>query len=215
MHPDQIGRYERSVAKMLAHNPLDVAMAAAVGGNYEQVGKSEADLLVRCGLNANSSIIDIGCGSGRLSTVLGQRFPELTYLGTDILQPLLDYAAGKAPTHFRFVRHPGPDIPSPDASADFVVAFSLFTHLLYEQSFAYLEEMKRVTKPGGLIVFSFLEMRAHWHVFEWARTQIDDPDVPLNMFMERSGVEVWIEKLGLTLEGYDQIGQTVAIVRRT
>ncbi len=214
MNVDQIGRYERTVAAIIARNPLDVAMAAAVGGEYEKFGKIEADLLVRCGLSATSSIIDLGCGSGRLSTELGRRFPGLTYLGTDIVQPLLDYAATKAPAHFRFLRHAGPDIPALNASADFIVAFSLFTHLMLEQSFAYLEEMKRVTKPGGSIVFSFLEMREHWQVFEWTRAQIGDPNIPLNMFMERATVEVWLDKLGLKLDSYDQVGQTVAIVGR-
>ena len=39
-----------------------------------------------------------------------------------------------------------------------ILAFSVFTHLLHEESFIYLEDFKRVLKPGGSVVFSFLEV---------------------------------------------------------
>jgi ubiquinone/menaquinone biosynthesis C-methylase UbiE len=214
MHLDElIGRYERSVAKMVAALPLDQAMSSAVGGDYELVGKSEADLLCRLGLQDCHSVIDLGCGSGRLATELGRRMPRLTYLGTDIVQSMLDYAASKCPRHFRFVLHRELSIPAADRSADFIVAFSLFTHLLYEQSFVYLTEARRVIKPDGKIVFSFLEMEKHWHAFEWARTRINLPDEPLNMFMERTAVETWANKLGLTVDCYVPMGQTVVVLR--
>jgi ubiquinone/menaquinone biosynthesis C-methylase UbiE len=59
-------------------------------------------------------------------------------------------------------------IPEKDGEADFVCFFSVLTHLLHEQGFVYLQEAKRVLKPGGKIVFSFLEFAVpdHWAVFE-------------------------------------------------
>jgi cyclopropane fatty-acyl-phospholipid synthase-like methyltransferase len=43
------------------------------------------------------------------------------------------------------------------ASADIVIAFSVFTHLLHEECYAYLQDAARVLTPGGKFVFSFFE----------------------------------------------------------
>ena len=50
----------------------------------------------------------------------------------------------------------GIGIPCEDEQADFVCFFSVFTHLVHEETFEYLREARRVLKPGGKIVFSFL-----------------------------------------------------------
>lgn len=215
MLSDLIARYERAIEKMVAANPLHLAMESAVGGDFELVGNIELDLLRKCGLTERHSIIDIGCGSGRLAIPLGKHMPGVTYLGTDVIQSLLDYAKTLTPPHFRYVLHKAVGIPADDSSADFVVAFSVFTHLFYEQSFGYLTDAVRVLKPGGTIVFSFLEMEKHWQAFEWARTKVELPNEPLNMFMERSTVETWAKKLDLRISDYMDMGQTAVVLRKT
>ena len=59
----------------------------------------------------------------------------------------------------------------PDTSVDFIVAFSVFTHLLYDQNFIYLRDACRALNTGGVTLFSLLEMRTHWwcgpNVLEW------------------------------------------------
>ncbi len=47
------------------------------------------------------------------------------------------------------------EITEADAVADFVVFFSVFTHLEEKESYRYLEEAKRVLKKNGTIVISF------------------------------------------------------------
>ena len=69
---------------------------------------------------------------------------------------------------WRFEVGTGLEIPEAADRADMVCFFSVFTHLLHEQSYVYLRDAKRVLKSGGRIVFSFLEfsMPSHWSVFE-------------------------------------------------
>ena len=69
-------------------------------GTVERLGAAEANLLIRHGLCEGDFLIDIGCGSGRLSSALGHRLPGLRYLGTDIVPALLDYAKARAPSNF-------------------------------------------------------------------------------------------------------------------
>jgi ubiquinone/menaquinone biosynthesis C-methylase UbiE len=146
-------------------------------------------------------VVDVGCGSGRLSSALAKRF-DIRYHGTDILQPLLDYARARAPKTYRFTRVERIAIPEESDSADFVTFFSVATHLLHHETYMYLEEARRVAVPGGLIVVSFLEFGNpnHWPVFHNTirayRDQIPDH---LNAFIEASVFPVWAQKLGLEL----------------
>ncbi|NBW95850.1 MAG: methyltransferase domain-containing protein, partial [Planctomycetia bacterium] len=158
--------YERHVAALLANHPLHEAMSLAVGGHYDDFKVILAEVLVQNGLRDGMRLVDLGCGSGRAAKGVSERV-QIEYLGIDIVPKLLDYAASVCPKHYRFKCHRELSIPADDASADMLCAFSLFTHLLHEESYVYLQESFRVLKPGGKVVMSFLEFAApsHWNVF--------------------------------------------------
>lgn len=191
--------YEQMVAEMLKVHPEDDAMAFAVGGNYERFGVLEHAILKACGLTPDASVIDVGCGSGRLATQLA-RYPALRYLGTDLVPALLDYARRRAARpDFRFEPVNRPVLPAEDASADFVTFFSVFTHILHEESYVYLAEARRVLRPGGRAVFSFLEFAVehNWTVFdanvEWVRAR--SMAGHLNVFQHRADIRAWARRL--------------------
>lgn len=218
--------YERHVAQLVATHPIDEAMSLAVGGSYTEVGRIEADILAYAGLSDGMSVFDLGCGSGRLGVGLAQRF-NIRFTGTDVVQQLLDYARRKCPAHYQFKKHCELSIPMVDSSVDIASAFSVFTHLLHEETFIYLEDMRRVLRPGGKIVLSHVEFAAahQWPVFA-ATVQQKKTAVraPLNMFIECSAILVWARHLGLevveTINGSlhpwgDQpLGQSIAILQR-
>jgi SAM-dependent methyltransferase len=217
--------YEKLIKRMIATHPIDEAMALAVGGGpYDIIGGLEADILKAAGLAEGMRLVDLGCGSGRLASALHGR-GKFSYVGIDIIQALLDYAKTKAPS-YEFIRHRGLSIPQQDASADIVSAFSLYTHLLQTEIYIYLSESVRILKPGGKIVFSFLEFQdpKHWTIFansvEGTRAGRGDH---LNMLLERSTIDLWAAKLGLVPERYyagdetwngHQLGQAVAVLAK-
>jgi hypothetical protein len=47
-------------------------MGLAVGGRYYEIGAIEADVMRYAGLQDGMSLVDLGCGSGRLASVLGR-----------------------------------------------------------------------------------------------------------------------------------------------
>lgn len=216
--PHYVRDYRKHVRNLIANHPLDEAMSLAVGGHFDEIGNIVAEIVMRCGATNSSSIIDLGCGSGRLAKHIGIRLPDIQYLGIDVVQELLDYAATKSPPHFRFLLNWEPKIPASDASADMVVAFSVFTHLYHEESFAYLRDIKRVLKPGGAAVFSFLETATNWATFEHLVACVGQPRTSeLTMFMERSQIEAWASRLGMRVQEYNPgppLGQTVAVLTR-
>lgn len=195
--------YERMVAKLVETYPIDEAMAYAVGGHYEMFGRIEAQVLRLAGLAKGMRVVDLGCGSGRLASVL-HASEDISYVGIDIIKLLLDYAKSKAP-RYEFILHRELSIPQPDASADIVSAFSLFTHLLHAETWIYLEECRRILKPGGKVVFSFLEFAepSHWAVFthtvDGVRARTSDH---LNMFIERGQISTWASHLGFAIERF-------------
>jgi SAM-dependent methyltransferase len=125
-------------------------------------------------------------------------------LGIDLVPDLVEYALKvtmRPDWRFEVIDHI--EIPEADGQADMVCFFSVLTHLLHEQSYWYLEEAKRVLKPGGRIVFSFLEFieSSHWQVF--MNTVNDERGGgihPLNVFLDRQAIGTWARHLGLKVE---------------
>ena len=200
-------------------------MSLAVGGFYDLLGKIELGILEYAGLKSGMTVLDMGCGSGRLPAVLGTSGVEVDYVGIDIVQSLLDYAATKSPGHYRFILHRELSIPLPDASVDIACAFSVFTHLLHQESYIYLQELRRVVRPGGLVMFSFLEFASpnHWAIFEATVAGQRNTEEPvLNQFVERNVIDAWSAHLGLTVErlvddstdlAAGPLGQSLAFLR--
>lgn len=205
--------------------PLDEAMSLAVGGSYDVVGKIERRILEHYGLRAGMTLLDIGCGSGRLSSTLSDL--DIDYLGTDIVPDLLEYARSRSNKAFKFILHTELSVPVPSQSIDTACAFSVFTHLHHEESYIYLEDVWRALKPGGKMIFSFLEFAAefHWPVFI-ATVRNKQASVPqhLNQFIERDAISLWARKTGFTLIefvdgtafpwGGQGLGQSVAVLQK-
>lgn len=198
---DTTKAYHDLVARLQREMGGDAALMAAVGGDFVQMGKLEFYLLHSLGLRANDFVVDVGCGSGRLASQLAA-LPQMRYLGTDVVPELLACAQ-------RFTDRPdwnfqltdGTAIPCGDNAADFVCFFSVFTHLLHDASYRYLTEARRALRPGGRIVFTFLEFRIpyHWGVF--ARSvEVGDRGDHLNQFMDRDAIQAWASHLDLDVE---------------
>jgi len=232
--------YRQLVQRLSQKHSHDEAMQTAPGGEFEAIGILERELLIQCGLKSDDYLIDVGCGSGRLAKPLNE-YLRGPYLGIDVVPDLLDYARGLVGRKdWRFEVASGFSIPEGDARANMVCFFSVFTHLLHEQSFVYLRDAKRVLKSGGQVVFSFLEFAipSHWTVFDGNVADIGGTQ-HLNMFMDRDGIRAWAAHLdlevvalhdgdkphipiakpltledGTTMKDRGNLGQSVAVLRK-
>ncbi len=149
------------------------ARKQAIGGDYETIGCIERDAILALGYSGREMIVDLGCGSGRLARKLVPLLKEEgRYLGLDVNQTLIHEAreqvakagGGEA---FQFKKITDPVIPVEEKSIDLLVAFSVVTHIDLEDTFNYFKELKRVLKPDGQALISYLstEIEGHWKLF--------------------------------------------------
>jgi SAM-dependent methyltransferase len=143
----------------------EVGLVFVGGGDAVVTGFNELELIRKYKRLAGASIIDIGCGIGRLTKyMLEERLSD--YLGLDIIPEILDEAVKSAEGHpqFKFAIVENCKLPKPDQSADVVCGYSLITHLLDEEIFEYFMEARRVLRPGGLALFSFIDFENPTHL---------------------------------------------------
>lgn len=199
-----LGSYKNLVSGLLNRYDEKKAMSLAVGGDYEAIGLVEYYLLLQQGLQPEHTVVDVGCGSGRLAVQL-KEYLKGKYVGIDVVPELYEYARRQCNRpDWEFGRAPGLTIPRRGNSADFICFFSVFTHLTHEESYKYLEDAKRVIRPGGRIVISFIEFRmpSHWIFFQHPLAG-KKTDAVLNQFISRDGLEAWASHLGLKIVEMD------------
>jgi len=190
----------RFVDALKSQMPHDKAMELAIGGGFELIGPIEVALLRHYGLPQDGYLVDVGCGSGRLARPLSA-WLKGRYLGIDLVPALVAHArkiAARPDWRFQVIQHIG--IPEGDDQADMVCFFSVLTHLTHEQSYWYLEEARRVLKPGGRIVFSFLELRepAHLKIFlDTVAAMKRKVSMPMNTCIDRETIGFWATALGM------------------
>ncbi|MBA2610114.1 MAG: class I SAM-dependent methyltransferase [Actinobacteria bacterium] len=142
-------------------------------GDFDQIGKLELTVLKMAGLKPDSTLLDFGCGTGRLAVQVIPYLTEGAYIGTDIAQTMLVHARGlTAPitgaSSVQFLHQTTENFPVPDHSVDVICAFSVFTHMEHEDSYRYLQSAHRALRPGGIFVLSCLpiHLKAAKNVFE-------------------------------------------------
>lgn len=104
---------------------------------------------------ANGVIVDLGCGSGRALTMLAQRYAPQRLIGIDIDAGMLAIAARRAArdgVHAEFLQGAISQLALPDGSVDMVFCHQTFHHLVEQEE--ALREIRRVLKPGGMLLFA-------------------------------------------------------------
>ena len=98
-------------------------------------------------------MLDFGCGSGRVLRHW-RDLERVEIYGTDYQHRLIEECRHVAPFVRLSVNQLDPPLPFADAFFDLVYSFSVFTHLDERQQLLWRDEIRRVLRPGGVLVMS-------------------------------------------------------------
>ena len=112
-------------------------------------------------------VLDFGCGSGRLLRQFLDEARLAEFHGSDIDEEMVSWVRKHLCPPIADVRvnREQPPLDYPDDHFDLITALSVFTHIADGWS-DWLLEIRRVLKPGGLLIATFLDSivspGAHW-----------------------------------------------------
>lgn len=173
-----------------ARQMADESMVRNLAAQAQAIWPQERALFEAYELPANAVILDVGCGTGEISSRLAEAFPTATVTGVDVLEVHVTHAArrfaGMAP---RLSFHVGNAyaLDAPDASVDLVVCRHMLQSVPYPDRI--VAEALRVLKPGG---------RLHLLAEDYAMMHFHPTKYDTDAFFH-DGVVVFGDKTGVDL----------------
>lgn len=142
--------------------------------NYLKSGTLKLQWLIKyAGINSRSHLLDIGCGDGNLASALISILKEGSYSAFEVHEKRIQFlksSFGKRHNNFSFTyadlwhsyynplgKCKTADYVFPYDNCTFDIAFlnSIFTHFLPEEISHYLAEIRRILRPGGIVMSTY------------------------------------------------------------
>jgi len=105
---------------------------------------------------AGNTVLDFGCGCGRIARWLASDVQAAggRFIGGDFNPELVSWCAANLQGEY-LGNGLRPPLSLPDASVDWLYAYSVLTHLTERVACQWLAEFSRVLRPGGLATVTF------------------------------------------------------------
>jgi ubiquinone/menaquinone biosynthesis C-methylase UbiE len=166
----EVGREIKNILEILEENAPETVppphLRKRVHGvddisSFEQVGKTVSfDIykIIRSAsiaLPTDACILDFGCGCGRIMRYFHKLYVKGEFYGTDIDKQAIAWCKEHLSYIGNFTQNENwPPLAFDEGFFDFVYSISIFTHLPEDMQFKWLEELRRVTKPGGYLLLT-------------------------------------------------------------
>lgn len=137
---------------------LRMRVAGTGSFNWFLKGGKRAERSIRAALSRHGmrpeqfdGILDFGCGCGRVA----RRWKGLAGIrGSDLSVEAIAWCRENLGFAEFATNGTTPPLPYADGSFDFVYALSVFTHLAADLQRAWMEELHRVLRPGGVLLIT-------------------------------------------------------------
>lgn len=195
--------------------PPDYLMYESFQLDYERYylnGKKTAEWLIGlAGKHADltgASVLDWGCGPARVIRHLPELVKGGTFYGTDYNRSSIAWCSANFTDIYFHTNDLMPGLVYEKELFDFVYGISIFTHLSGEAHEAWLNELIRVLKPGGILLITLHGMSFRDKLSPREAAQFDNGDLVVRgrvreghrtftAFHPVSWVRVWTLSLNL------------------
>jgi len=135
------------------------------------------------------TILDVGCGTGRLLRAAGARWPHASLIGVDAAEGMVEVARSLTPGA-TFNVAMAEALPLPDASIDLALSTTSFHH--WGDQAAGIREVARVLRPGGRFFLADIAGPA-WLSKLLHQSRFQSPAHVQTLFTE-AGLQVIVQK---------------------
>jgi SAM-dependent methyltransferase len=97
-------------------------------------------------------IVEWGCGPGRVIRHLAEQFPDVRIIGTDYNNNTINWCKANIANVLFIGNDLNPPLMIEANSVDALYAISVFTHLSEQICIRWINELKRILKPGGILL---------------------------------------------------------------
>jgi SAM-dependent methyltransferase len=127
-------------------------------------------------LSADSNVLDFGCGSGRTLLWWAKSSPRPQLFGTDIDAEAVAWISAHLPITVN-VNDFDPPLPYADGAMDVIYSISVLTHLPEEAQDRWLAELRRIVRPGGILLISVHSSEANELLSTADRTALQEQGI--------------------------------------
>jgi SAM-dependent methyltransferase len=135
------------------HGTPDVEGFLNVGKKWSRIIEATLEKIGK-DFDSFQNVLDFGCGCGRTLIWFANRSRSPRLYGTDIDTEAISWCRANLDSARFSVNDPLPPLEYPSETFDLVYAISVFTHLDEGYQFSWLNELKRVTRPEGIVLLT-------------------------------------------------------------
>lgn len=174
-------------------------------GIYNLCKKDYPDILEEVKREPFSDLLDAGCGTGPMLSLLSDEFPSKHFTGVDLTPKMIDVAKRKQLPNVTFVCGDCEDLPFDVDAFDVIICSQSFHHYPNPQNFFH--SVRRCLRPGGRLILR--DMLIPGRVLHWFCNRVEMP--LLNRLgygdvhcYNKSEIQALCDQSGLLLERFER-----------
>ena len=144
-------------------------------GVYRMCRKDYPDVLEELEKEEFTDLLDCGCGTAPMITLLQKKYPEKRYTGIDLTPEMIEVAKAKKMPGVKLVVGDCENLPFKENSFDVVICCQSFHH--YPNVQRFFDSVQKVLRPGGRLILR--DMTAKPAATRWFMNHVEMPLINL------------------------------------
>jgi len=176
-------------------------------GIYQMCRKDYPDILDEIRKEPFQTLLDVGCGTGPMVTLLSEEYPEAHFTGIDLTPAMIEAAQAKHLPNADFLVGDAENLPFDNHSFDVAICSQSFHH--YPNPQAFFNSVGRVLRPNGRLIIRDVTFNST--AIRWFANHIELPVLNKLGYGDvriygREEVNSMIEKAGMKMETFEKRG---------